>query len=181
MLKKAWQWAWESIKIGVIPYIVLVIPLFISQKIWAFTMSFGFHFLGNYWIDVPLNIILASVALLCTGYLIRKPTFQDFVKNYLVLIPYVGPVLYVSLVPHGDIKLLEVMTYDDNWEYALKFHDWKENGVTWYRVHTLGFGSGKLFSRVNGKNIWLIPNEKQRDAWMILLSMGLLSGENKEK
>lgn len=174
------KWVWATIKIGVIPYVILAVPVFVAQKIWSFTISLGFKFFNNYWIDVPINILIVMSALLFSGYLIRKPFFQNFVKNYLVLIPYVGPVLYASLVPHENIVLLEVQTYDGNWEYALCLHKWTENGLTWYRVHTLGFGSGKLYSRADAKNIWLIPDEKQHDAWVVLLSMGLLSGENKE-
>ncbi len=175
------KWAWATIKIGAIPYIVLAVPVFVGQKIWAYTISMGFKLSGNYWLDVPLNILIVASALLLSGYLIRRPIFQNFVKDYLVLIPYVGPVLYATLVPHEDIVLLEVQTYDGSWEYGLKFHDWVEDGVRWYRVHTLGFGSGKLFSRVYFKNIRLIPDNRQRDAWATLLSMGLLSGEKKEE
>ena len=174
------KWIWATIKIGAIPYVILAVPVFVVQKIWSFTISLGFKFFGNYWLDVPLNILIVASALLFSGYLIRKPFFQNFVKNYLVLIPYIGPVLYASLVPHENIILLEVQTYDGNWEYALKFHDWQDYGLHWYRVHTLGFGSGKLYSRVNSKNIRLIPDDKQQDAWVVLLSMGLLSGEKKE-
>ena len=178
------KWAWETIKIGVIPYVVLAVPGFIIQKIWSYTISIGFKFFGNYWLDVPINILVGVSALLVSGYLIRTPFFQNFVKNWIVLIPYAGPVLYASLVPHDDIVLLEVQTYDGNWEYALKFADWEERSgdldVHWYRVHTLGFGSGKLYSRADARNIRLIPEKRQRDAWATLLSMGLLSGENKK-
>ncbi|GEM_PF-6519281 len=174
------KWAWETVKIGVIPYVILAVPVFVIQKVWSFAISLGLKISGNYWLDVPLNLLIVVSALLFSGYLIRKPFFQNFVTDYLVLMPYVGPVLYASLVPHEDISLLEVQTYDGNWEYALKFHEWDEDGVHWYRVHTLGFGSGKLFSRADARNIRQIPDRRQRDAWATLLSMGLLSGEHKK-
>lgn len=173
------KWAWETIKIGVIPYVILAVPAFVLMKIWSFVMSLGYKFSGNYWLDVPLNVLTAASALLFSGYLIRKPFFQNFVKNWLVMFPYIGPVLYASLVPHEDIALVEVQTYDGSWEYALKFHDWIEDGSHWYRVHTLGFGSGKLYSRADARNIRMIPDDRQQDAWATLLSMGLLSGEKK--
>ncbi len=174
------KWAWGTVKIGAIPYVVLAIPVFVAIKIWLLAINLAYNFFDNYWLDVPLKILIVCLLLLMSGYMIRRPFFQNFVKNWLVLIPYIGPVLYASLVPHDDIVLLEVQTYDGDWEYGLKFHDWEEDGVHWHRVHTLGFGSGKLFSRVDSKNIRLIPESKQRDAWATLLSMGLLSGEKKE-
>lgn len=173
------KWAWETVKIGAIPFVVLSIPFFVATKVWSLIISLGFRFSGNYWLDVPLNILMVFGLLLLVGFLIRRPLFQNFVKDYLVLIPYVGPVLYTSLVPHEDIILIEVQTYDGNWEYALCLHIWPEDGIIWYRAHTLGFGSGKLYSRVDARNIRMIPGDRQRDAWATLLSMGLLSGEKK--
>lgn len=175
------KWIWTRIKIGVVPLVILAIPIAGASYIWGVFVNMGLHLFKRQWVDVPFSIALVLTLCLLSGILLLRPKFQDFFKEVLPRIPIVGPILLRVLVPKDDLRLIEVQTYDGNWEYAISLHTWEEDGVIWYRVHTLGFGSGKLFSRVDKKNIRLIPDEKQRDAWVVVLSIGLLSGEHKDK
>ncbi len=175
------KWAWLRIKIGAVPFVILGIPIAIGMYIWGKFNQWGIHPFKIQWADVPLSILGVSALFLLSGILLLRPKFQEIFKEILPNIPFIGPILLRMIVPKEDLKLVEVQTYGGNWEYAFCLHKWPEDGVTWYRVHTLGFGSGKLFSRVDEKNILSIPDYKQRDAWITVLSMGLLSGENKEK
>lgn len=175
------KWIWIRIKIGVVPWVILGIPVLGAKYIWGIFNESGLHIFKLAWADVPLSIIVVLAIGLLSGILLLRPAFQDFFKKVLPAIPIIGPMLLRVLVPKEDLKLVEIQTYDGNWEYAISLHVWTEDGIVWYRVHTLGFGSGKLFSRVDSKNIRLIPDEKQRDAWVVVLSIGLLSGEHKEK
>lgn len=175
------KWAWIRIRIGVVPWVILGIPIVGVKYIWGVFDKSGLHYFKMTWADVPLSITLVLALGLLSGILLLRPAFQNFFKKVLPAIPIIGPVLLRALVPKDDLRLVEIQTYDGNWEYAISLHTWEEDGIIWYRVHTLGFGSGKLFSRVDAKNIRLIPDDKQRDAWVVVLSIGLLSGEHKEK
>ena len=172
------KWIWTRIKIGVVPLVILAIPFVGASYIWGVFVNMGLHLFKRQWIDVPVSIVLVLALCLLSGILLLRPKFQDFFKEVLPAIPIVGPILLRILVPKDDLRLIEVQTYDGNWEYAISMHAWTEDGITWYRVHTLGFGSGKLFSRVAEKNILIIPDNKQHDAWVVVLSIGLLSGEH---
>lgn len=175
------KWIWTRIKIGVVPLVILGIPVAGASYIWGIFVNMGLHLFKRQWVDVPFSIALVLTLCLLSGILLLRPKFQGFFKEVLPALPIVGPVLLRILVPKEDLKLVEIQTYDGNWEFALCLHKWTDGDTVWYRAHTLGFGSGKLFSKVAEKNISLIPDDKQRDAWVILLSMGLLSGEHKEK
>lgn len=175
------KWAWSRIKIGVVPLVILAIPVAGASYIWGVFVNMGLHLFKRQWVDVPFSIALVLTLCLLSGILLLRPKFQNFFKEVLPALPIIGPVLLRVLVPKEDLKLIEIQTYDGNWEFALCLHTWVEYGETWNRAHTLGFGSGKLFSRVSLKNILVIPEYKQRDAWMVVLSMGLLSGEHKDK
>ncbi len=180
-MKKAWEWAWERMKIGAVPYAILVIPYMLICWIWGAMVKYGHVFFRNEWLDVPLNVIVISAVLILTGWLLLRPWFQSIVKRHLVRVPRIGTLLYISLVPKEDIELVEVQTYDGNWEYALLLRTWPDEGKRWHRVHTLGFGSGKLYSRAEEKNIRRIPPEKQRSAWVTIFSFGLLTEEDINK
>ncbi len=177
-MKKA-TWVWQRIKIGVVPLVIVGIPLFGLVSVWDFLRAWGLHLFHRSWIDVPFSVAIAGGVALLAGMLLLRPTVQKFFKELLPGVPIIGPILLRVMVPKEDLKLVEVQTYDGNWEYALCLHVWKEKGAIRYRVHTLGLGSGRLFSRVEEKNILLIPAAKQHEAWMIVLSMGLLSEDRK--
>lgn len=173
------KWAWERIKIGVVPIAIIGLPVFALVSVWNFLGRWGLHLFHRPWIDVPISMTIVTVLALLDGMLLLRPTLQQFFKRLLPSLPIVGPILLRIMVPKDDLGLVEVQTYDGNWEYALCLHVWEDKKETWYRVHTLGVGSGRLFSRAHAKNIRLIPTSKQHEAWMIILSMGLLSADHK--
>ncbi|MBU6142250.1 hypothetical protein KGO95_04040 [Patescibacteria group bacterium] len=173
------KWAWERIKIGVVPLVIVGIPVFGLVSIWGFFGRWGLHMFHRSWIDIPLSTAIVGLLALLDGMLLLRPTLQRFFKNLLPEIPIIGPILLRIMVPKDDLGLVEIQTFDGNWEYALCLHVWEDKDETWYRVHTLGVGSGRLFSRVRARNIRLIATSKQHEAWMIVLSMGLLSGDHK--
>lgn len=171
---------WATVKIGLIPLALIFIPMLMIDWLWAAVNAWGIHPFNNNLIDVPLNIILALFGSYLVGYLFKRPKFQEFAKNYFIKIPVLGGLLLHLIVPKCELRLVEIKTVpgftaaEENWEYALVMQEaWLEDEIIWYCVHTIGW-AGKLFSRVGEGNVKIIPPEKQKEAWVTIISMGLL-------
>jgi len=171
---------WAKIKVGLIPLVVIVIPAFIVYKTWLVISNFGVHPFSNDLLDVPINISIILVIAYSIGCLFKRPNFQEFSKKHFVNIPIVGGILLHIIVPRCDLRLVELKTFsgpsnqEGDYEYALVMREsWKEDGKTWYCVHTLGW-AGRLFSRVSESNIRNIPDNQQKEAWVTIFSVGLI-------
>ena len=177
---------WPRVKLGLIPLVIICIPVFLGKESWRLVDSWGLHLVGNDLADVPINLAILFVGCYLLGLLLELPLVKDFIKDNSLKLPVIGGLIYAVLVPHGDVRLVEIKTLwgssdaaDENWEYALVTNGpWTdERGNSWHRVHTLGW-TGKLFSRV-GKNNVRETGLSDRDVWMIVLSMGLLNPPKK--
>lgn len=173
------KWIWQKVKFGIIPLFILCIPIFLAYKLWEVVVAWGLHITKNEFLDVPISIAILLTISFLFGYLLDRPNFQNFLKENCLKVPIVGGLLLVLFLPKDELQLVEIRTTwgsapeEGNWEYALvTTRPWNEDGVLWYRVHTLGW-TGKLFSRVGHSNVKQI-NRSPREVWITIFSMGLL-------
>lgn len=179
---------WPKIKLGLIPVIIIGISVYLAMKLrglWRLIDVRGLHLVGNDLVDVPINIAILLVGGYLLGWFSEVPKVKALIKESSLKLPIIGGLVYAVLVPHDDVKLVEIKTLwgltpaEENWEYALvTYGPWPESdGTIWYRIHTLGW-AGKLFSRV-GKNNVRDTGLPDREVWMVVISMGLLNPPRK--
>ncbi len=179
----------DNIRLGGTPLVILVIFYLALSWSWNWGVSKSYHLVDNIALNLFLNLLSISVVACVFGYLRKRDGFQNFITIFLKF-PIVGPMIY-RLLAVGPLTVVEVRTVwgptpeESAWEYAILLGSWEEDIdgriLKWYRVHTLGFGSGKLFSRVGSLNIILIPNNEQKDAWLVILTMGFFDLRHKNK
>lgn len=169
---------WARIKLGAIPFVVVAIILFLVYHLSGFVLHWGFHFTGNSSLDVLVNIAVVIVSTCYFGYLFERNGFQSFARDYFPRIPLLGPILLLLILPR-KLDLIEIKTVpglcveDGSFEYALITRDpWEENGIKWYRAHTLGL-TGRLYARISESNV-RPTNRTDREIWLTVISMGLL-------
>lgn len=172
---------WPRVKLGLIPLVIIAIPVFLGKEFWGLVDAWGVHLIGNDLADVPVNLVILLVGCYLLGLLLEFPKVKVFIQENSLKLPLIGGLVYAVLVPHEDVKLVEIKTFwgptpaEENWEYALvTYGPWiDKEDYTWYRVHTLGW-AGRLFSRVGERNI-RETGLPDREVWMIVISMGLLN------
>ena len=169
---------WQRVKLGAIPFVVAAILLFLTYQLLGFVLRWGLHLTGNDLLDATVNIAIVFAVTYCFGYLFEFQSFQEFTKRHFPRIPLLGPMLLILILPR-KLELVEIRTVpglqdgDGSWEYALVTRDpWEEDGIKWYRAHTLGL-TGRLFVRISEGNV-RPTNRPDRDVWMTVFSMGLL-------
>lgn len=169
---------WYRVKLGAIPFVIASILIFLSYELCGILLHWGFHFTGITLFDVPVNFLLLIISCYVFGFLFEHKNFQQFTKNHFPRIPLLGPMLLLLILPR-KLELIEIRTVpgvfdgDGSWEYALVTRDpWEENGIVWYRAHTLGL-TGRLYVRISESNV-RHSKRSDRDIWMTVFSMGLL-------
>jgi|SRR3989344_1050099 len=170
---------WSRIKLGIIPLLVVGLLIFLVYKVGEIINDWGLHLVGNPLFDVPINVVIVLFATFLFGCLLEYPPFNNFAKENFAEIPIIGGLLLLLLLPKHELQLVEIRTVpgntpeEENWEYAIITKELPvENGVRWYRVHTLGW-TGKLFCRVSERSL-RPTNRPDRDVWLSVFSMGLL-------
>ncbi|MBI3046356.1 MAG: hypothetical protein HYY86_02360 [Candidatus Harrisonbacteria bacterium] len=184
-MKKVFAWLWDNFKLGVTPLILLIIIWIAIAWLSPLVLRWGslllkFHIVNLVAVDVSLNLLILSLAIMIFGYLRKLEWFQKFICIFLK-VPIVGLPIYKVLSVKPFI-LVEVRTVwgptpeESCWEYAILLGEEEEElpdrKLIWYRAHTLGMGSGKLFSRVGRLNIRFLSKKEQKRAWLLVMTMG---------
>lgn len=169
---------WSRNKLGAIPFIVAAILLYLAYHISHFILAWGLHLTGNDLFDALINMVIIFMATYFFGWLFEREHFQEFAKAHFPKIPLLGPMMLLLILPR-KLEMIEIKTVpgfreeEGGWEYAILTRDpWEENGVIWYRAHTLGLG-GRLFPRISSSHV-RPTNRPDRDVWMSVFSMGLV-------
>lgn len=180
---------WELIKLGGTPLIIVTIFWLTICWGWDLGVHHSHNFVDNKILNVGLNLAMVSVASAVFGFIRKQLWFQNLIINFLK-VPIAGPLVY-RLLAVGPLTLVEVKTVwgptpeECAWEYAILLGSWDDNifgrTLTWFRVHTLGFGSGKLLERTGKAIIIFIPNEEQKNAWIVVIIMGFIDLRDKNK
>ncbi len=165
---------WPRVKLGIIPLIILGIPVWLMWELGSVINSLGFHFFKSSLLNVPLNVAVILTVSFLLGYLLDRSQFQNFIKRNYVNVPFPFSLIWMLFLSRGEVKLIQIQTYDGNWEYALEtMESWEEGGKLWHRVHTLGW-TGKLFSQVRDDNVKEV-DRPERAVWMSVFSLGLFN------
>ena len=155
MLKELWL----RIRLGAIPLILISIPVGLGFYLWGRVDTWGRYLhldlTGNVFYDVPISLSILLVATWLLGSLFKKAWFKDFGEKHFLKVPLIGGILF-ALIIDRKLELVEVRTvpginseFGGCWEYAIVTKDpWEERGILWYRAHTLGLTSNRLFSRI---------------------------------
>ncbi|MBI5045854.1 MAG: hypothetical protein HZC14_02555 [Candidatus Niyogibacteria bacterium] len=170
---------WQLIKAGIIPLFVASIPIYLCYWTWVFVDNNGLHLLGKSYYDVPITIAIAILSACLCGFMVTREWFINFAKEFLLEIPMINWLVAVFILPKRKLNLVEVRTVcgqtpeEGCWEYGMEPCDpWTENGITYHRVHTLGW-MGRLFSMVDDKNIRPVT-EPPHKIWLRIFSLGIL-------
>ncbi|MDO8430360.1 MAG: hypothetical protein Q7S73_03270 [bacterium] len=112
-MKRVLSWLWENFKLGVTPLILLIIVWVTISWLSPLVFRWGslllkFHIVNVVAVDVSLNLLILSAALVIFGYLRQLKWFQKFILTFLK-VPIVGLPIYrvLSVKP---FTLVEVRT-----------------------------------------------------------------------
>ena len=193
-MRKVLAWVWENFKLGVTPLILLIIIRLTIAWLSPLALRWGslllkFRIVNLVAVDVSLNLLILSAAIVIFGYLRQLEWFQEFILIFLK-VPIVGLPIY-KVLSVKPFTLVEVRTVwgptpeESCWEYAILLGEEKEElpdrKLTWYRAHTLGLGSGKLFSRVGRLNIRFLSKKEQKRSWLLVMTMGFYDSDDDKK
>jgi hypothetical protein len=170
---------WSKIKLGIIPIVLLGVPVFIFYELLLMISAIRFRVFGNPFLDVPLSVAIVLGIAFVFGHILEWPRVKDWIRKYYIKIPFLGRILLVLAIPKHELEIIEVKTTpgptheEGCWEYAVITKDWEENGMRWYRAHTIGIG-GKLFSRISESNVRHLSPREKKAVWLTVLSFGFL-------
>lgn len=83
--------------IGLVPFGVLVV---IVVSIWNFTTAWGWHFLGNRFLNFLINLSLLLALVCVLGFIFQRPSLKNFIDSIFKNLPIVS--WFFEFFPSGD-------------------------------------------------------------------------------